>query len=196
MRVLHALWFPVLIASVSACGGGNTPAGGGTTTPGATSKPVNTGPASPDSDKVTWKRDSPKNCHTGNKGDGDLVAAVTSMATACVGGKMKQVGAPLTGEGGSASSGHPGEMIKQFPFKAQANKCYRVFGISPAATVKDFDIAIVDSATKDAAEDLTDGNDAIVLEDGAVCFKVDDDVNINVAVGEGYGKWAVVIFSD
>jgi hypothetical protein len=183
-----------MLSSV-ACGGGGQTGPGATT---ASDKPhqLNPGPSAPESDKVTWKRDSPKNCHTGNKGDGDLVAAVTSMASSCVGGKMKPLGAPLTGEGGSASSGHPGEMIKQFPLKAQANHCYRVFGISQAATVKDFDVAIVDSATKSTGEDLTDGNDAIALEDGSICFKVDDDAFVNVAVGDGFGKWAVVIMSD
>jgi hypothetical protein len=194
MRAILSLCLPAIVVSAVACGGDK--AAGGPTAPTNTPHQLNPGPDKPESDKVTWKRDSPKNCHTGNKGDGDLVAAVTSMASSCVGGKMKQVGQPLTGEGGSASSGHPGEMIKQFPLKAQANHCYRVFGIAQAATVKDFDVAIVDSATKSTGEDLTDGNDAIALEDGSICFKVDDDANVNVAVGDGFGKWAVVVMSD
>ncbi len=194
------LGFSLLLVSTFACGGGAAPAPGGTTPtsagPAGTSKSLGAGPDHPDSDKVTWKKDAPaKNCHTGNKGDGDLVAGVTAMATGCVGSKMKQVGAPMQGEGGGASAGTPGGMIKTLPFKAQANKCYRFFGLAQN-TVTDFDISVMDSASKNIAEDLTDSNDAIVLEDGVICFKSDDDISINVAVGLGSGKWAVSVWSD
>jgi hypothetical protein len=195
------LWFPALLVTtlaVTLVGCGGNAATPGSTTPGLQSgnPPVQKGPTSPESDKVTWKKDAaPKSCHTGNKGDGDLSAGVLAMAGACVDKKMKQVGAVLTGEGGGAAAGTPGGMIKQFPLKAQANHCYRVLGLAQAS-VTDFDIAIVDSAVKNCGEDLTDGNDAVVLEDGVVCFKVDDDVNINAAVGAGSGKWALVVFSD
>lgn len=196
MRALPIVVLPAFLLSVAACGG-STPAA---TTPGAGDKTpakstsIGGGPTSPDSDKVTWKKDaSPKNCHTGAKGK-DVGAEVLAMASACTSG-MKQLGQTHLGEGGGATAGTPGGMIKTIPFKAQANKCYRFFGIAEA-TVTDFDIAIIDSASKSAGEDLTDSNDAIVLEDGNICFKVDDDVSINVAVGNGSGKWAVAVFSD
>ena len=176
-----------------ACGGGatTTPAATTPTSPGA---PHPAGmPDHPASDKVTWKKDSsPKSCHTGNKGDGDRVASVTAMAKGCIdSAKMHQVGAPTQGE----NSGAPGKMEASIPLKAQANHCYRFFGIAEAA-VTDFDIAVMDSAGKSCGEDSTDGNDALVLEDGNICFKVDDDVSVNIAVASGAGKWAVEIWSD
>ena len=178
---------------VVACGGGAASTPGATTpTPGAA--PHGAGmPDHPESDKVTWKKDAaPKSCHTGNKGDGDRVASVTSMAKGCVDtGKMHQVGTPSQGE----NSGTTGKMGTTIPLKAQANHCYRVFGIAEA-TVTDFDIAVMDSTGKSCGEDSTDGNDALVLEDGNICFKADDDVSVNVAVATGTGKWAVEIWSD
>ena len=34
------------------------------------------------------------------------------------------------------------------------------------------------------------------FEDGAICFKTDDTVNVNTAVASGKGKFAVEIWSD
>ncbi len=148
-------------------------------------------PKHPDSDKVTWKKDAPyKSCHTGSKGDGDLVAAVTAMATSCVSG-MHQLGQPITGNGADMSNTE----VKQIPLAAQANHCYRAFGLAES-TVKDLDVAVMDSNGKRCAEDLNDNNDAIVLEDGSFCFTVDDKASVNVAVASGAGKWAVEIWSD
>jgi hypothetical protein len=86
-------------------------------------------------------------------------------------------------------------MVKTIPLAAKANHCYRVFGLAEP-TVTDFDIAIMDSAGKLAGEDTTDANDAIVLEDGVICFTADDAANVNTAVATGQGKWAVEIWSD
>lgn len=197
MRIHGHLWFPlILVATVVACGGGAATTPGATTpsvTPvaGSVDPSIPKAPDHPASDKVTWKKDSPaKTCHTNAKGDGDLVADVTAMGTGCV-PTMHQVGQPTSGEGVASTS----SMLKQIPFSAHANHCYRVFGLAQGS-VKDLDIAVTDSAGKACGEDLNDNNDAIVLEDASICFKVDDNVNINVAVATGSGKWTVEVWSD
>jgi hypothetical protein len=132
-----------------------------------------------------------KNCHTGTAG-ADLTAAVTGLASRCIDTtKMHQVGQPTTGEGQGSSA----TMVKTIPLAAKANHCYRIFGLAEPS-VADFDIAVMDSNAKAAGEDLTDTNDAIVLEDGSICFTQDDAANVNTAVATGKGKWAVEIWSD
>lgn len=197
MRALHfaLMSAPLIAVAAVACGGSAPPAAvtpAGSSTPAAGSAdPTITHPDHPDSAKVTWKKDSPaKSCHTGDKGGGDLSASVTKIATSCVDTKaMHQVGTTTTGSGSSTA------MVTAIPLKAQANHCYRFFGLAEAA-VTDFDIAVIDSAGKSCGEDLNDNNDAIVLEDGNICFTTDDSVNVNAAVASGQGKWAVEIWSD
>lgn len=201
MRALTSLppVFLLLLGSVVACGEAipspSTPAGGtAASTPSAPTGPVDPSlpkPAtSPESDKVTWKKDAPpKPCHTGAK-TSDVAGGVAAMVKSCVDStKMHQVGTTTMGEGSRE------KLVQSIPLKAQANHCYRFFGLAEPA-VTDFDIAVIDSAGKSAGEDVTDSNDALVLENGNVCFKVDDAVNVNVAVAGGAGKWAVQIWSD
>jgi hypothetical protein len=149
-------------------------------------KPV----TAPESAKVTWKNDSPaKPCHTGAK-TSDVAGGVAAMVKSCLDtNRMHQVGTTTMGEGSRTN------LVQSIPLKARANHCYRVFGLAEPS-VTDFDIAVIDSAGKSAGEDVTDSNDAVVLETGNVCFKVDDAVNVNVAVANGAGKWAVQIWSD
>ena len=111
------------------------------------------------------------------------------MSGKCMPPNMKRIGAATMGDGS------PDKMVQQIPLKATANHCYRVVGIADA-TVTDFDIAVMDSASKEIAEDVLDSNDAVVLEDGAFCFNTDDAASVNVAVANGTGKWAVEIWSD
>ncbi len=185
----------VALASFVACGGEATPpaatpiAAIASATPPPPPPPSGSG--APESDKATWKKDAvAKNCHTA-KPVGDFTAAVTGMAKNCVGTSMHQLGAATTGTGQASSA----SMVTTVPLKAKANHCYRVFGLAES-TVTDFDIAVMDSAGKSAGEDGTDGNDAIALEDGAICFKTDDAANVNTAVAAGQGKFAVEIWSD
>jgi hypothetical protein len=77
----------------------------------------------------------------------------------------------------------------------EANHCYRVYGLSEDA-LQDLDIAVIDSAGKWCGEDGSDSPDAVVLEDGLLCFNADDDVKINVAAGSGAGKYAVEVWGD
>ena len=187
----------VLLAttSITACGGGAANQTAASATANAenkkpTDQTMPKAPDHPESDKVTWKKDG-KNCHTNDKGAGDLAASVTTMAKGCVDtSKMKMLGQPTQRKGAET-----GQMVTPIVLNAKANHCYRVFGLAQAS-VTDFDIAVMDSAGKSAGEDLTDSNDAIVLEDGAICFKVDDTAAVNAAVASGAGNWVVEIWSD
>ncbi len=190
-RLSSALVSAFLGGALVACGGGSAPAApaaGPTPIPTSTALPAPAVAGSPESDKVTWKQDATaKNCHTAKAG-GDLVAAVSAEANGCV-SNMHQVGSPSTG------AGAPGNLVTTIPLAAKAGHCYRVFGLAET-TVTDFDIAIMDSAGKSCGEDGTDSNDALVRENGSICFKVDDAANVNAAVATGQGKWAVEVWSD
>jgi hypothetical protein len=179
------------LCALAACGGAAPSVPGATSAasiPTSTAMPPPNLPTSPESDKVTWKADpTAKSCHTAKAG-GDLVAAVTSEAQGCV-SNMHQVGSPSTGTNG------PGNMVTTVALAAKGGHCYRVFGLAEA-TVTDLDIAIMDSAGKSAGEDGTDSNDALVRENGAICFKADDAANVNIAVASGTGKWAAEIWGD
>jgi hypothetical protein len=195
-RSLSTLALLPLVFTLAACGGGSPPPAA-TPANDALAAPTAKMPAAviagkPESDKVTWKPDAPaKNCHQ-KASTADLVGSTTTIASGCVDTtKMHQVGSPTTGEGQASSA----TMVKSIPLAAKANHCYRVFGLAEA-TVADFDIAIMDSAGKLAGEDSTDTNDAIVLENGAICFTQDDAASVNTAVATGKGKWAVEIWSD
>jgi hypothetical protein len=195
MRYLLAL-APLFCLSLAACGGGSA-SGPGSSTPTSGGAPaadpsLPKPPSHPDSDKVTWKKDSEgKSCRTATKVGGELTAALNAMAAGCVDKKMHMVGQPATGTGQEGAA----NMVTSVPLKGQANHCYRVVGLADA-TVTDLDIAVMDSAGKLAGEDLNDSNDAIVMEESAICFKQDDAANVNVAVAKGQGKWAVGIWSD
>jgi hypothetical protein len=195
MRLSHlslALVSLVSFASLAvACGGGSS------STPAVqpvAPKPVNIGPppaTKPDSDKVTWKQGAPwASCHNDVKTGTDLVAGVTAMAQGCAAlTKMHQIGATVQG---TRQNLDPAQSI---PLHAEANHCYRVYGLSEAS-LQDLDIAIVDSAGKACGEDGSDSPDAVVLEDGAICFAQTDDVKVNIAAGSGGGKFAVEIWGD
>lgn len=148
-------------------------------------------PTHPDSDKVKWKQDpSFAKCHNDVKTGADLVAGVTAMAQGCAGVmKMHQIGQTTQDTFNNMDKAHP------LPLHGEAGHCYRVFGLSENA-LQDLDIAVMDSAGKEIAEDGSDSPDSVVLEDGAVCFTTTDDSTINVAAGSGSGKYAVQIWGD
>jgi hypothetical protein len=186
--------------TLPACGGGDSSAPP-PATPEATAKASTPAPAKdpnaptlptkPDSAKVTWKQDPTlASCHNDVKTGKDLVVGVTAMASACAGPtKMHQIGATVQG---SRTNLDPAQAI---PLHAEANHCYRVYGLSEDA-LQDLDIAVIDSAGKSCGEDGSDSPDAVVLEGGAICFTAADDVKVNVAAGAGAGKFAVEIWGD
>jgi hypothetical protein len=187
----------LVLAAVSfsvACGGGSADVSTQPTTPKPADIDKNVrppAPTKPDSEKVTWKQGAPlASCHNDVKTGADLVAGVTAMATACASlTKMHQIGATVQG---TRQNHDPAQAI---PLHAEANHCYRVYGLSEAG-LQDLDIAMIDSAGKSAGEDGSDSPDAVVLEDGVICFSQADDVKVNVAAGSGGGKFAVEIWGD
>jgi hypothetical protein len=198
MRTLFALSPVVLLsfASVVACGGGDTPSANTPLSAAAQQAKMDKAgepplPTKPDSDKVTWKQDpSYAKCHNDVTTGADLAAGVTAMANGCAGiMKMHQIGQTTTDTFGATDKAHP------IPLHAESGHCYRVYGLSEAA-LQDLDIAIMDSAGKACAEDGSDSPDAVVLEDGMVCFTATDDVQVNVAAGGGTGKYVVQIWGN
>jgi hypothetical protein len=147
-------------------------------------------PTKPDSDKVTWKKDPAfAKCHNDVKTGADLAAGATAMAQGCSSMGMHQIGQTTQDTFKNLDKAHP------IPLHAEANHCYRVYGLSEDA-LQDLDIAIVDSAGKSCGEDGSDSPDAVVLEDGEICFTQTDDVQVNVAAGNGSGKYAVEIWGN
>jgi hypothetical protein len=130
-------------------------------------------------------------CHQAYKArNKDVAKDVAEMAAACAKvTKMKLVGNTLTGK---QSDQDPPQT---FPFKAEANHCYRVYA-QAAEGIKDLDLAIKDGAGAMAGEDATDDPSPVLLEDGAICFKEADSASVIVSVGMGKGAYALQIWGD
>jgi hypothetical protein len=144
------------------------------------------------SKKVTKKNDpSWASCHATYKMQTkDLAVEVGSLAKGCAAAtKMKPMGDVLKGSQGETSP------HQEFKLKAQAGKCYRVYAESDSG-ITDLDMLLKDSAGDIAAEDSTDDGSPVLIEDGAVCFKENDDATIIVSVGQGKGNYALQIWSD
>jgi len=165
----------------------STPSSAPTPPPSAEPPPPETG------SKKATKKQNPDwaACHKDYKPGGkNLDADVSKVAGMCAKATgMKQLGKTLHGQQGAESK------PETFPFKAKASKCYRVFAESDSG-IKDLDLAIKDSAGDIAGEDTTDDPSPIVLEDGAVCFKENDNAVVIISVGMGKGKYAIQIWSD
>jgi cytoskeletal protein RodZ len=149
-------------------------------------------PASTASTKVTTKNDPAwAACYASVKlkgKDKDVSKDVAALSKACAKAtKQKQIGKTLTGK--QSDSGSP----QSYPLKAAAKHCYRVYAAGGEG-IKDLDVAIKDSAGNVAGEDSTDMSTAIVLDDGAVCFKEADAATVVVSVGSGSGAYAVQIW--
>lgn len=129
-------------------------------------------------------------CHKGVKSTANHTADVAKLGKACEKAtKMKANGKVLTGSQDAA--GKP----QEFPLKAEAGKCYRIYAASDKG-ITDLDIAIKDSNGDIAGDDSTDNPTPVVLEDGAVCFKEADSAKVIVSVGGGKGKYALQVWSD
>lgn len=146
----------------------------------------------PGSTKASAKNDPAwAACHQNFKPKGkdkDVSKDVAALAKSCAKAtKLKQLGKTITGK--QSDSGPP----QTYPLKAQANHCYRIYA-QAGDGIKDLDIAIKDSTGAVAGEDSTDSPTAIVLDDGAVCFKEADAADIVVSVGSGSGAYALQIW--
>jgi hypothetical protein len=120
----------------------------------------------------------------------DPAKGVAALANACAKvTKMKPVGKTITGKQGDAQT------PQAFPLQAKANHCYRVYA-QAADSIKDLDVAIKDSTGTIAGQDSSAGPTAVALDDGAVCFKENDDASVVVSVGSGSGAYALQIWGD
>ncbi len=132
-------------------------------------------------------------CHQNFKPKGkdkDVSKDVAALAKSCQKAtKLKLVGKTITGK--QSDSGSP----QTHALKAQANHCYRVYA-QAGDGIKNLNVAIKDSAGAIAGEDSSDSPTAIVLDDGAVCFKESDAASVVVSVGSGSGAYALQIWSD
>jgi hypothetical protein len=119
----------------------------------------------------------------------DLGASVDQMAKGCLDTtKMHMVD---SFKGSQKASGLP----QSFPFHADANRCYRVYGVADSG-IKDLDLLVKDSTGAVAGEDSTDDPTPVVQEDGAVCFKAADDATVVVSIGAGKGGYAIQLWGD
>jgi hypothetical protein len=120
----------------------------------------------------------------------DVATEVAKMAQGCAAvTKMHALGNPASFNQSASSA------PQSLPFKAQANHCYRVYGAA-AAGIRDLDLLIKDGTGAVAGEDSTDDPTPVVLEDGVVCFKQNDDATVVASVGDGNGAFALQIWSD
>jgi hypothetical protein len=160
--------------------------------PSASSAPSVAPPPNPGSKKATKKVVAVfASCHQSYKAKNkDVSKDVAEMAKGCQDiTKMKLVGKTLTGK---QSDQQPPQT---FPFKAEANHCYRVYA-QAAEGIKDLDLAIKDSTGAIAGEDSTDDPSPVVLEDGALCYTESDASTVVVSVGMGSGAYAVQVWGD
>jgi len=130
-------------------------------------------------------------CHSSYKpASADLGAEVAKMAQGCAAvTKMHPVSEVWKGSQAATSP------AQKFKLKVAGKHCYRVYGAG-AATITDLDVLVKDSEDAVAGEDSTDDPTPVVLEDGAVCFKQDDEATVVVSVGAGEGAYAVQAWSD
>jgi hypothetical protein len=214
------VWMAAAVAPcvlVAACGGGEspppaTPPSAPTDPVAAASAPPAPAPATPDSapaaasatptpppapadtsSHLAHAKHDPAwaACHQSVKVAASAEASVAALARSCAKATgLKPLGRPIVATQ-DASGGAPAS----YPLRAKAGKCYRVFAHADKG-VKDLDIAIIDSAGGIAAEDNTDAPSAVVVDDGAVCFQVDDAAAVAVRVETGKGKYAIEIDSD
>jgi hypothetical protein len=130
-------------------------------------------------------------CHSTYKMASQNVAVeVEAMARGCTTiTKMHPLGAPFQTTQSAASA------PQAFPFKAQANHCYRAYGAAVEG-IKDLDLVVKDSTGAVAGEDSTDDPTPVVLEDGVICFKESDDALVVASVGDGSGAFALQVWND
>jgi hypothetical protein len=218
-RVVPTLSFLTLTTATAfavACGGGEPPPPATPPAPSAAPAPVDTSaaaapapsasaapaetasaappppPPNPGSTKVTVKNDPTwATCHQSYEAKKkDVLKDVAAMSAGCAKiTKMKISGKPLTGKQGDQDG------PQSFPFKAEANHCYRVYA-QASEGIKDLDLAVKDSTGAVAGEDTTDDPSPVIVEDGALCFKEADAATIVVSVGMGKGSYALEIWKD
>jgi hypothetical protein len=141
---------------------------------------------------VTAKHDPAwATCHRGfEPKKKDVVKDVEALAQACASvTKLTTLGKTLTGK---QSDQDPPQ---SFPLAAEANHCYRVYAVGSEG-IRDLNVAIKDGTGALAGEDSTEEPTAVLLDDGALCFKENDTATVVVSVGMGKGSYAVSVGKD
>lgn len=125
-------------------------------------------------------------CASDAKAGGDPSEQVKRMGEACrAATKMRPVGDAMRSEQ-TDKDAH-----QEKRFRAEANKCYRVYF---ASDDKAKDTVVV---MRDSAGDMVgESPNRALPEDGAVCFTTADEVTLLVAVGSGKGAWALQVWGD
>jgi hypothetical protein len=135
---------------------------------------------------ATWASCRPKRRSNGSNPAAEVAALTRACASVT---KMKPVGKTIIGKQTAADS------PQSYPFPAEANHCYRVY-VEAEAGIEDIEVVIDDSAGIAAGQGSSGGPPAVVLENGAVCFKERDAATVAVSVGRGGGTYALEIWSD
>jgi hypothetical protein len=199
----------VSLVIVAACGGDRPPPMTELPPPVATApSPPPQVPSSPDSIPVAAAPSASANalstsstkvdakhgwsaCHDASKRGGPPEASVDALANGCA----KATGLKRLGETIVAERATSGGAPASYPLPAKAGHCYRAFGQGDQG-VRDLDLALIDSTGVIAAEDETESPTAVLLVDGALCFKIDDAATIAVRVESGKGKYAIQLWGD
>jgi hypothetical protein len=130
-------------------------------------------------------------CHASFKAAGkDVSKNLAAVAGGCAKSThMKLVGTTITAEQSDA------QPPQSYPFRAEAHRCYRVYAQS-STSIQDFDVAIKDSNGAILDQHANRAGSAVVPDDGAACFRVDDAASIVFSVGMGGGAYALQIWGD
>jgi hypothetical protein len=132
-----------------------------------------------------------RGCHASFRAAGkDVARNVAAIAGGCAKAtRMKPVASVIVAE---QSDGQPPQ---SYPFKATSHRCYRVY-VQASTSVLDFDVAIRDSTGAILDQHAAGASGAVLPEDGAACFAVDDTASVVFSVGRGGGAYALQIWGD
>jgi len=130
-------------------------------------------------------------CHASFHASGDASKAVQALASACAPATKTHVAAAAITGSQNAISAAP----VTYKFQAQANHCYRVYGVASAG-VKSLVAVVTDSEGAEIAEYHTDDVTPYLAPDEAICFSANDEAQIAVSVGLGDGPYALAVWSD
>jgi hypothetical protein len=131
-------------------------------------------------------------CHVDwHQSGGDPGKAVSALASACAPATKMHSAAPVMTGTQNAISTAP----VTYKFHAQANHCYRVYGVA-GASVKSLVAVVTDSDGAEMAEYHTDDVAPYIAPDEAICFTADDEAKIAVSVGLGDGPYAIAVWQD
>ena len=121
----------------------------------------------------------------------DAGKAVEALANACAAATKTHGAAPTMTGSQNAVSTTP----STYKFHAQANHCYRVYGVA-SSSVKNLVAVVTDSDGASIAEYHTDDVTPFIAPNEALCFSTDVDAKITVSVGLGDGPYAIAVWQD